>query len=48
MDILPFLSRMSNIFQCRNVDFSNISPILDSTIHALNYMNESRGIYVEI
>lgn len=48
MDILPFLSRMSKIFQCHNVDFSTISPIVDSTIHALNDMNESRGIYVEM
>lgn len=48
MDILPFLSRMSKIFQYQNVDFSNISPIVDSTIHSLNDMKESRGIYVEM
>ena len=48
MDILPFLSRMSKVFQCDNIDFSKISPIVDSTISALNDLKESPGCYVEM
>jgi len=48
MDILPFLSRISKVFQCQSVDFSKISPIVDSTVNALNDMKESPGVYVEM
>lgn len=47
MDILPFLSRISKVFQCQSVDFK-ISPIVDSTVNALNDMKESPGVYVEM
>lgn len=36
------------MFQCQSVDFSKISPIVDSTVNALNDMKESPGVYVEM
>lgn len=46
LDILPFLSRMSEVFQTDSADFSKIQPIVDCR-DALLDLNESPGMYVE-
>ncbi|XP_071154595.1 zinc finger protein 862-like [Mytilus edulis] len=47
LDILPFLTRMSKVFQTESADFSKVQPIVQCTIDALKDMKESAGMYVE-
>ena len=47
LDILPFLSRMSKVFQTESVDFSKIKPIVDCTVSALKDLKECPGINVD-
>ena len=45
--ILPFLSRLSKVFQSESADFSKMVPMVTSTIAALRGMKESSGMYVD-
>ena len=47
MDILPFLGKLSKIFQKEVVDFSNIKPVVDSTCESLKDLTVCDGIYVD-
>ena len=47
MDILPFLGRLSHIFQKKDLDLSKITRIVESTCEALLNFKEAEGIYVE-
>ncbi|XP_061192620.1 uncharacterized protein C17orf113-like [Saccostrea echinata] len=47
MDILPFLGRLSRIFQTKDLDLSKLRPIVESTCEALLDFKEAQGIYVD-
>ncbi|KAK6181002.1 hypothetical protein SNE40_008951 [Patella caerulea] len=46
MDILPFLSKLSKVFQTENLDFSSISCNVDSLCDALQDLKENEGSFV--
>ena len=47
LDILPFLTRLSKVFQSEGADFSKMVPMVTSTIGALRDMKESSCMYVD-
>ena len=46
MDILPFLGKLSKVFQNESIDFSKIQPVVDSTCEALEDLIECEGAFV--
>jgi hypothetical protein len=46
MDILPFLSRLSKVFQTTSLDFSKLRPAVESTVNALKDLKTFDGQYV--
>ena len=46
MDILPFLGKLSKVFQNESIDFSKIQPVVDSTCEALKDLIECEGAFV--
>jgi hypothetical protein len=47
LDILPFLTRLSKVFQSESADFSKMVPMVTSTIGAFRDMKESSCMYVD-
>ena len=47
MDILPYLARLSKVFQNVNIDFSKVKPMVDSTCESLNDLIECEGVFVD-
>ena len=47
MDILPFLGRLSRVFQTVNLDFSKVKPMVESTCDALSDLVECEGVFVD-
>lgn len=47
MDILPFLGKLSWIFQTKDLDLSKVTPIVKSTCDALLDFKEAEGMYVD-
>lgn len=47
MDILPFLGKLSRIFQTKDLDLSKVTPIVKSTCDALLDFKEAEGMYVD-
>ncbi|KAK3084326.1 hypothetical protein FSP39_011612 [Pinctada imbricata] len=47
MDILPFLGKLSKVFQSEDLDFSKVKPIVESTCEALQDFVEVEGLYVD-
>ena len=47
MDILPFLGKLSKVFQSMDLDFSKVKPIVTSTCEALQDLVEAEGMYVK-
>ena len=47
MDILPFIGRLSKVFQSDTIDFSKVGPMIDSTTESLKDMLECEGVFVD-
>ena len=47
MDILPFLGRLSKVFQSDSLDFSKIAPMVESTCKSLRDLIECEGVFVD-
>ncbi|XP_053373826.1 zinc finger protein 862-like [Mercenaria mercenaria] len=47
MDILPFVGRLSKLFQSESLDFSKVSPMVASTCDSLQDLLECEGVFVD-
>ena len=47
MGILPFVGKLSCVFQTVNLDFSKVKPMVESTCEALSDLVKCEGVFVE-
>ena len=47
MDILPFIGRLSKVFQGEQLDFSKVMPMVESTCESLKDMLECEGVFMD-